>query len=51
MGGYGVYQGYRRMIREERTDHGAEYLIFYIWGDDHIPKFRIVCPSSGPGHL
>ncbi len=36
MGGYGVYQAYRRMIREERTDHGAEYLIFYLWGDDHI---------------
>jgi hypothetical protein len=36
MGGYGVYQAYRRMIREERTDHGAEYVIFYIWGDDHI---------------
>jgi hypothetical protein len=36
MGGYGVYQAYRRMIREERTDHGAEYLIFYVWGDDHI---------------
>ena len=36
MGGYGVYQAYRRMIREEKTDHGAEYLIFYIWGDDHI---------------
>jgi hypothetical protein len=35
MGGYGVYQAYRRMIREERTDHGAPYLIFYIWGDDH----------------
>ncbi len=36
MGGYGVYQAYRRMVREEKTDHGAEYLIFYIWGDDHI---------------
>jgi hypothetical protein len=36
MGGYGVYQAYRRMVREERTDHGAEYVIFYIWGDDHI---------------
>jgi hypothetical protein len=36
MGGYGVYQAYRRMVREERTDHAAEYLIFYIWGDDHI---------------
>ncbi len=36
VGGYGVYQTYRRMVREERTGHGAEYLIFYIWGDDHI---------------
>ena len=36
MGGYGVYQAYRRMLREERTDHGAEYLTLYLWGDDHI---------------
>ena len=36
MGGYGVYQAYRRMVREERSDHGAEYLILYLWGDDHI---------------
>jgi hypothetical protein len=36
VGGYGVYQAYRRMLREERTDHGAEYLMFYLWGDDHI---------------
>lgn len=36
MGGYGVYQAYRRMVREEKTDHGADYVIFYIWGDDHI---------------
>jgi hypothetical protein len=36
MGGYGVYQAYRRMICEEKTDHAAEYLILYIWGDDHI---------------
>jgi hypothetical protein len=36
MGGFGVYQAYRRMIREEQTDHGARYLIFYIWGDDHV---------------
>ncbi len=36
MGGYGVYQAYRRMVREEQTDQGAENLIFYIWGDDHI---------------
>ena len=36
VGGYGVYQAYRRMIREERTNHGADNLILYIWGDDHI---------------
>ena len=36
MGGFGVYQAYRRMLREERTDYGAEYVIFYIYGDDHI---------------
>lgn len=36
MGGFGVYQAYRRMVREEQTDLGAKYLIFYIWGDDHI---------------
>ncbi len=36
VGGYGVYQAYRRMIREERTAHRAENLILYIWGDDHI---------------
>ncbi|MGA2986251.1 MAG: hypothetical protein ABSG32_20795 [Terriglobia bacterium] len=36
VGGYGVYQAYRRMLWEERTDHGAEYLTFYLWGDDHI---------------
>jgi hypothetical protein len=36
MGGYGVYQAYRRMVREENEEHAAEYVIFYIWGDDHI---------------
>ncbi len=36
MGGYGVYQAYRRMLREEQTELGAEYVILYIWGDDHI---------------
>jgi hypothetical protein len=36
MGGYGVYQAYRRMVREEKSDHGAEHVIFYIWGDDHV---------------
>ena len=36
MGGYGVYQAYRRMVREEQREHAAQYVIFYIWGDDHI---------------
>jgi len=36
MGGFGVYQAYRRIIREEQTEHRAKYLIFYIWGDDHV---------------
>ena len=36
MGGLGVYQAYRRMVREEKTDHDAKYIILYIWGDDHI---------------
>jgi hypothetical protein len=36
MGGLGVYQAYRRMIREEKTELGAKYVILYIWGDDHI---------------
>jgi hypothetical protein len=37
VGGYGVYQAYRRMLREEATPSGAEYLILNIWGiDDHL---------------
>ena len=35
MGGYGVYQAYRRMVRTEQTDDSAKYVILYIWGDDH----------------
>ncbi len=34
VGGYGVYQAYRRMIRSEKSDHSAEYLILYICCDD-----------------
>ena len=34
VGGYGVYQAYRRMLREEKTDHGAEYIILTICCDD-----------------
>jgi len=36
MGGFGVYQAYRRMLRAENTDNAAEHVMLYIWGDDHI---------------
>lgn len=36
MGGFGVYQAYRRMMREEQKDHGANYVILYLWGDDYV---------------
>jgi len=36
MGGLGVYQAYRRMLREESTKDSAKYVMLYIWGDDHI---------------
>ena len=36
MGGFGVYQAFTRMVREESTEYGAEYVILYIWGNDHI---------------
>ena len=43
VGGYGVYQAYRRMLREEKTKSSAEYVILNIWSDDHyrsIYKWR-----------
>lgn len=36
MGGYGVYQSYRRMLRTEAGPEGGEYVMLYIWGDDHL---------------
>jgi len=36
MGGFGVYQAYRRMLREEQTENRAEYVMLYVWGDDHL---------------
>jgi hypothetical protein len=36
IGGYGVYQAYRRMLREEATDAAAGHVILNIFGlDDH----------------
>ncbi|UCF37353.1 MAG: hypothetical protein JSU96_00315 [Acidobacteriota bacterium] len=34
-GGYGVYQAYRRMLREEGTDSSAPFVLFNVWIDDH----------------
>lgn len=36
MGGYGVYQSYRRMLRTEAGPEGGRYVLLYIWGDDHL---------------
>jgi len=36
VGGYGVYQAYRRMLREEQDASGTELLLLYIWGDDPL---------------
>ncbi len=36
VGGFGVYQAYRRLIDVEQGDTQAKYLIFNIWGDDHL---------------
>ncbi len=34
VGGYGVYQAYRRMLKVERNNP-AEYILLNIWDDDH----------------
>jgi hypothetical protein len=60
IGGYGVYQAYRRMLREEHGPRAAEYLILNIWGpDDHFRSmdawrwFRMFkwFRTAYPGHL
>ena len=49
VGGYGVYQAYRRMLRTENTKSAVEYVILNVWSDDHfrsvykwrwLPKFE-----------
>jgi len=35
VGSYGVYQAYKRMLLTEETDDAADYIMLYIWGDDH----------------
>ncbi|MEZ5038731.1 MAG: hypothetical protein R2828_02530 [Saprospiraceae bacterium] len=36
MGGFGVYQAYRRLLRREKVDKDAKYVILYMWGDDYV---------------
>ena len=36
IGGYGVYQAYRRALREEATELNAPYIILNIFYDDHV---------------
>jgi hypothetical protein len=36
MGGFGVYQAYRRLIRREIEDKDSKYVILYVWGDDYV---------------
>jgi hypothetical protein len=35
MGGFGVYQAFRRLMQIEQSPLGAGYVILYHWGDDH----------------
>ena len=36
MGGFGVYQAYRRLVRRESIDKDSKYVILYMWGDDYV---------------
>ena len=36
MGGFGVYQAYRRLLRREKVDKNSKYVILYIWGNDYV---------------
>lgn len=36
MGGFGVYQAYRRLLRREKVDTDSKYIILYMWGDDYV---------------
>ncbi len=61
VGGYGVYQAYRRILKEEETSREAKYIILNIWSDDHfrsldawrwirIPDFRRGCRNTKMFH-
>ncbi len=40
VGGYGLYQAYIRMLREEKIN-SVPYIIFNIWSDDHYRSLDI----------
>ena len=36
MGGFGIYQAYKRLLRREINDKDSKYVVLYMWGDDYI---------------
>jgi len=49
VGGYGVYQAYRRMLKVERNNP-AEYIVLNIWDDDHyrsLDSWRLIRFGQG----
>lgn len=36
LGGGSVFQTFRRMRKEEIGTNAGEYVLFYLWGDDHL---------------
>ena len=36
MGGFGIYQAYRRLLRREKVDKNSKYVILYMWGNDYV---------------
>ena len=36
MGGFGIYQAYKRLLRRETGDSDSKYVILYMWGDDYV---------------
>jgi hypothetical protein len=51
VGGYGVYQAYRRLLRTEATPQGAPFIIFNIWGDDHLRSIYAWRWLAFPDHV
>ena len=54
VGGYGVYQAYRRMLREESGPASAEYILLNIFDDDHfrnLHTFRGITRHAYPAEF